>query len=309
MRAPGEQQEQEGLPIASVEQSTGIARATLRIWERRYGFPHPGRDLRGERSYPEEQVRKLRLIADLMARGHRPGRLVALNASQLAALSGPAAERSTGLKAVSDPVLDPLRSHDVPALSRLLEDSIRSQGLAGFVTERMPAMNDNVGLAWAHGDLEVYEEHLYSEVVQQVVRAHMARLPAPRMPGPRVLLATLPEELHGLGLLMTQALLAVEGRPCTSLGVRVPLAQIVSAAAAFRADIVGLSFSSHMNAGHVLRGLEQLRGELAPHVAVWAGGSAPVLARRRIAGVQRIAHVRDVPAAVAQWSAATASSA
>ena len=48
--------------------TTGIARATLRIWERRYGFPQPGRDLRGERSYPDEQVRKLRLIADLMAR-------------------------------------------------------------------------------------------------------------------------------------------------------------------------------------------------------------------------------------------------
>ena len=65
---------QEGVPIASVEQATGIARATLRIWERRYGFPQPGRDLRGERSYPDDQVRKLRLIADLMAQGHRPGR-------------------------------------------------------------------------------------------------------------------------------------------------------------------------------------------------------------------------------------------
>ncbi|NNU42468.1 MerR family transcriptional regulator [Ramlibacter montanisoli] len=72
-----------------MEQATGIARATLRIWERRYGFPQPGRDLRGERSYPDEQVRKLRLIADLMARGHRPGRLVELSATQLASLAGP----------------------------------------------------------------------------------------------------------------------------------------------------------------------------------------------------------------------------
>ena len=79
---------QEGLPIASVEQVTGIARATLRIWERRYGFPQPGRDLRGERCYPDEQVRKLRLIADLMAQGHRPGRLVQMTAPQLMALAG-----------------------------------------------------------------------------------------------------------------------------------------------------------------------------------------------------------------------------
>ena len=32
-------------------------------------------------------------------------------------------------------------------------------------------MNVEVGLAWAQGELEVYEEHLYTECVQQVVRA------------------------------------------------------------------------------------------------------------------------------------------
>jgi methanogenic corrinoid protein MtbC1 len=298
---------QEGIPIASVEQSTGIARATLRIWERRYGFPQPGRDLRGERSYPEEQVRKLRLIADLMAHGHRPGRLMALNASQLAALAGPRSERSAGARPIADPVLDPLRSHDVPALLRLFEESIRNEGLAGFITELLAPMNGHVGQAWANGDLEVYEEHLYSEAVQQVVRAHLAQLPAPASSGPRVLLATVPEELHGLGLLMAQALLALEGCPCTSLGVRVPLPQIVSAASAFGADVVGLSFSSHMNPAHVLRGLEQLRGELAPQVALWAGGAAPALARRRIAGVRHIAHIRDLSAAVAHWRGATVS--
>ena len=303
MAVPSEPLE-DGIPIASVEQSTGIARATLRIWERRYGFPNPGRDLRGERSYPEEQVRKLHLIADLMARGHRPGQLVALSASQLAALAGPHGERPTGANPVSDPVLESLRSHDVPALFRLFEDSIRSQGLAGFITDRMAPMNGQVGLAWANGELEVYEEHLYSEALQQVVRAHVARLPEPRSSGPRVLLATVPEELHGLGLLMAQSLLALEGCPCTSLGVRVPLAQIASAASAFGADVVGLSFSSHMNPAHVLRGLEQLRGELAPHVALWAGGTAPVLARRRMAGVQHVKHIRDLPAAVAQWRSA-----
>src|SRR3954469_18148567 len=87
---------EEGVPIASVEQSTGIARATLRIWERRYGFPQPGRDPRGERSYPDEQVRKLRLIAELMTQGHRPGRLVQLTHAQLSALGGPAGEPGGG---------------------------------------------------------------------------------------------------------------------------------------------------------------------------------------------------------------------
>ena len=304
-------QQEEGMPIASVEQATGIARATLRIWERRYGFPRPGRDLRGERSYPEEQVRKLRLIADLMARGHRPGRLVELSATQLAALSGPADDpgepgRGDGAAAGQDPVIAPLRAHDLAAVVRLLEDGVRELGLEGFVVERMPQMNVNVGLAWARGQLEVYEEHLYSEAVQQVLRTHIARIPAGERRGPRVLLATFSEEAHGLGLLMAQALLALAGCPCTSLGVRVPVAQVVAATSAFQADAVGLSFTASMNPAHVLRGLEQMRGELAPQVAIWAGGSSPVLARHRIPGVQHVPHIRDLHAAVARWRAAQA---
>lgn len=39
-----------GLDIAAVEQAASIARATLRIRERRYGFPRPVRDPRGESS-------------------------------------------------------------------------------------------------------------------------------------------------------------------------------------------------------------------------------------------------------------------
>ena len=298
--------EDEGAPIAAVEQATGIARATLRIWERRYGFPQPGRDLRGERSYPEDQIRKLRLIADLMARGQRPGRLVALTEKQLSALAGPAARGDAGARRVpmriDEPVLEPLVEHDPAALARLLEQSISDLGLAGFVTERMPQMNVNVGLAWQRGEIEVYEEHLYTEVLQQVVRGQRARLPAPTAP-PRVLLGTFPEEPHTLGLLMAQVLLALEGCRCTSLGGRVPVGQLVTAARAFRADVVGVSFTASMNPSHVLRGLEQLRGELGPQVAIWAGGSSPVLARQKVAGVQVMSHIRDVLPALAHWRA------
>ncbi|HVE53998.1 MAG TPA: cobalamin-dependent protein [Ramlibacter sp.] len=298
--------EAQGLPIAAVEQSTGIARATLRIWERRYGFPQPGRDPRGERSYPGDQVEKLRLMAQLMARGHRPGRLVQLDAGQLTALAQPGPGQGGALRQarapVDDPVIPLLRDHDASGVSSLLESSIRAHGLGGFITGRMAAMNVNVGLAWARGDIEVFEEHLYSEIVQNLVRRELGRLQsAPQ--GPRVLLATLPEEGHTLGLLMAQAMVALEGCPCTSLGARVPVQQLAKAARAFGADVVGVSFTASMNPSHVLRGLDQLRGDLPPEVAVWAGGSSPVLARHRSAGVHVMPHIADVPPAVARWRA------
>jgi methanogenic corrinoid protein MtbC1 len=297
-------QQEEGLPIADVEQATGIARATLRIWERRYGFPRPGRDARGERCYPDEQVRKLRRIAQLMAMGYRPGRLVQMEPDELAGLDlpGTATQAARGAAdAPHDPVLEPLRNHDPVALRHLLEQGIRSAGLAGFICQDMPRMNAVVGDQWSCGGLQVYEEHLYTEMVQQVLRSHLAQLPPAAAGAPRVLLATFPEETHGLGLLMAQGMFVLEGCACTSLGVRVPVAQVVSACGAFRADAVGLSFTASANPAHVQRGLEQLRAELSPELPIWCGGSSHVIARRRVAGVQYVAHVREVPSLVASW--------
>ncbi|RYZ02636.1 MAG: MerR family transcriptional regulator [Comamonadaceae bacterium] len=300
-----------GLPIAAVEQSTGIARATLRIWERRYGFPRPGRDPRGERCYPGDQVDRLRSIAELMARGHRPGRLVGLTPAQLGALAGSGAADiapvggATALHQPADPVLRLVRSHDAAGLLRHLEGSMRSLGLRGFVTARMPELNTLVGACWASGELQVYEEHIYTEAVQQVLRTAIAGQPPGPDATPRVLLATFPDEGHGLGLLMAQAMFALEGCACTSLGLKVPVGQVAAAAEAVGADIVGISSSACAKPAHLMRGLERLRGDLPPEVAIWAGGSAPVLGRRRIPGVQAIRHVADIPAALRAWREAT----
>jgi DNA-binding transcriptional MerR regulator len=42
--------------IAEIERETGIKRDTLRVWERRYGFPTPLRNEQGVRMYPSEQL-------------------------------------------------------------------------------------------------------------------------------------------------------------------------------------------------------------------------------------------------------------
>ena len=75
------------MSIAGVERDTGLAKDTLRVWERRYGFPQPGRDAFGERAYTLSEVEKLRVIKRLLDQGHRPGRIVALPIEELQRLS------------------------------------------------------------------------------------------------------------------------------------------------------------------------------------------------------------------------------
>ena len=72
--------------IGVVAKRTHMHPETLRVWERRYGFPLPGRDRLGERSYPQEQVQRLRVIKRLLDAGHRPGKVVPLTLAQLDAL-------------------------------------------------------------------------------------------------------------------------------------------------------------------------------------------------------------------------------
>ncbi|MBI5275805.1 MAG: cobalamin B12-binding domain-containing protein [Burkholderiales bacterium] len=290
--------------ISDVERDTGLPRATIRIWERRYGFPAPGRDDRGERCYPGDQVEKLRLVRQLVERGERPGRLLALSADELKSLEQPALAGAAGAGAQPRAVrqlLLLLKEHDAAGVRRELQARLDQRGLAAFAGEEVPSLNAAVGTAWMTGDLQVHEEHLYSDCVQDVLRPAIAHLvTAQRAEAPRVLLTTFPQEAHALGLLIAQALFALQGCPTISLGVRLPVEQIAEAARAHAADLVGLSFTASTNPSHVLRGLEELRGMLPTSVRIWAGGSAPVLRRRLPAGVRGVQDVQDVPHLLAE---------
>jgi methanogenic corrinoid protein MtbC1 len=270
--------------VADVERATGIPRATLRMWERRYGFPCPQRDVRGERFYDEAQIAKLRLIVTLTSRGHRPGRLIGMVPDELQALLPGSAGRN-GNGRDDEPLMQLMRQLDAGALTGWLQQQQATAGLERFVQEVLPRTNAMVGEAWACGDLQVHEEHLYTECVQQVLRTAMAALPpATDAARPRVLLATLPREPHGLGLLGVQALLVLEGCACLPLGLNLPVPHIVSAAQAWKPDVVALSFSQAYPARELSTQLAELQARLPPEVEIWVGGRSSALPRLAQAG-------------------------
>ncbi|MCP2936712.1 MerR family transcriptional regulator, partial [Salmonella enterica subsp. enterica serovar Typhimurium] len=89
---------------------TGLLKDTLRVWERRYGFPKPIRDEAGERLYSLEDVGKLRLIRRLMDQGWRPGKLLAASAAELQLIIE--AEQASRVPALlAGEILDAIRSH------------------------------------------------------------------------------------------------------------------------------------------------------------------------------------------------------
>jgi MerR family transcriptional regulator, light-induced transcriptional regulator len=319
------------LSIAAVERDTGLSKDTLRVWERRYGFPAPQRDAIGERAYSLTEVEKLRLLKRLLDAGHRPGRIVQLPVAELQQITEQTVDQPLrGMEAAlaGDDLrahLALIRGHDPQGLRAALTRLLSRFGVARFVLEVVGPLNAAVGDAWIRGQMEIFEEHMYTEVLQVVLRQAIAAMPAapqaltpitttPITTAPitttpttalrsaqeptRVLLTTLPGEPHGLALLMVEALLALDGCQCVSLGVQTPLWDVVLAAKALRSDIVALSFSGCTNPNQIVEGLTELRGKLSPQTQLWAGGSAPALQRRSIEGVRAFSSLEELPAAL-----------
>jgi methanogenic corrinoid protein MtbC1 len=297
------------LSIAAVERDTGLSKDTLRIWERRYGFPAPGRDALGERSYPFDQVERLRTIKRLLDAGHRPGRIVAMapeDLERLAATMGlPSVPRESGAASATasdlSGFMETIARNDVDSLRRLLARSLSRVGLGRFVLDVVAPLNVQVGESWMRGRFEVFQEHFYTESVQVVLRNALHHLPPAGAGRPRVLLATVTGEPHGLGLLMAEAVLALEGCHCVSLGVQTPVWDIVRAAVALDAEVVALSYSGCTNPNAVIDGLTELRAKLPPSIDVWAGGSAPVLQRRAIDGLHVVPTLQQLAPTLAEW--------
>lgn len=293
------------LSIAAVERDSGLSKDTLRVWERRYGFPQPSRDALGERAYPLDQVERLRIVKRLLDTGHRPGRVVALPLPALQQLAESTVDRPSHATQV---VLDAshlshlvalIRSHAVVTLRLELARLLARQGVRGFVVDVVAPLNLAVGDAWMRGQLQIFEEHLYSEIMQSALRQALATIPPPDGDdAARVLLTTLPGEPHGLGLLMAEAILALEGCACVSLGVQTPVLDIARAAAALRSDIVAIGFTGCLSLKQMQDSLLELRAELAPDVRLWAGGTAPGLHRRPLDGVEVFETLAEIPQAL-----------
>jgi DNA-binding transcriptional MerR regulator/methylmalonyl-CoA mutase cobalamin-binding subunit len=288
--------ESAALTIAALERELGIGKDTLRVWERRYGFPSPSRDPKGGRLYPPEQVARLRLVRRLLDQGVRPHKALTLPAEalvQLTRVAVPEAERADDLSEL-------LRLRDPLALQRELRQMLLREGLYRFATDAAVRLIGAIGRQWERGEIEVFEEHLVTEQLHRVLREAVGQIPA--VAGrPGVLLTTLPGEPHGLGLLLVEAVMRLDGALCTPLGTQTPETQIVAAARARGADIVAVSFSDCFPAAAMRESIHALRAALPREVEIWCGGAGVARLRRAPAGVLALGRLQDIEPQLARW--------
>jgi methanogenic corrinoid protein MtbC1 len=289
--------------MGAVSRRTGIGEHTLRAWERRFGFPSPERLDSGHRRYPADQVQRLLLINAALGCGYRAGDVVPLERSELEDLlrscGALEAELRTGITpAIVSSVFDACERFDRPALAVSLATDASLLGVKRFLRERVVPLLGEIGDAWARGQLEIRHEHFFSEVLEDTLRGLRVGL-EPAGSGRPVVLATLPEELHGLGLHIVALAVAAAGRSVRVLGPHLPVDEIVRAAEALDAAAVGLSVSIFAPAAPTVAAIGELRRGLSPSTRLWVGGGGADHLEGLPDGAEPVATLDDLDLALA----------
>jgi DNA-binding transcriptional MerR regulator len=238
------------MSIGGLSAATGIPVATIRTWERRYGYPVAERKPSGHRVYPVSTVPRLRLISQVLARGHRAAEVVPAAERELEALlaAHPPRPGATGgvrpatLHSMADEteLLAAVQSFDGEALRRVFQTEWVRSGPLEFVERRAAPFLEAIGDAWEKRELDVRHEHFASGALGDFLRT--VRVPLEdRAEGPLAALATLPEERHGLGLQLCAIVFALAGWEPLVLGVETPVDQIVALVREAPIEAVALS--------------------------------------------------------------------
>ena len=237
-----------GLTVAAVARQLGVAPATLRTWDRRYGLGPSERSSGSHRRYTEADLARLQLMRRLVLEGVAPA-----DAARQALAAGPgeapapprvtvlrpalrlvddqaAESRHGGGRVIALPGATPAvrglaraaLALDAHACSAIIDDSIERHGVVWAWEQLIVPVLTGVGERWETSGSGVEVEHLLSAAVAASLNSATRGLQVP-LSSRAVLLACSDDELHVLPLLATAAALAEEGIAARILGERLPL--------------------------------------------------------------------------------------
>jgi methylmalonyl-CoA mutase cobalamin-binding subunit len=237
----------------------------------------------------------------LLDQGIRPGKIFSGSLSLDAIQATTSGADSPPFRGQYLPIFDLLRAYRLAELYSHFQYRLLNLGLRRFVTEFLAPLSTALGLAWAHGQLSVRSEHLFSQLAMSFLHSQPATVQLAGTRRPKALLATLTGERHVLGILMVEAVLASLEVDCIQLGSEVPQLEVAAAATETAADIVALSFSSYSPRKSVVHIVRALRAALPPGTVLWVGGDGAPGAAALGSGVVAFDTLEAIEPALGCW--------
>ena len=220
----------EPLTVAAVARRLGVAPATLRTWDRRYGLG-PSEHSSGEhRRYNGSDIARLTLMRKLVIAGVSPAEA----AQRALAFDGEVSPESltnsiTSDVAVREELVETLiraaRSYDRNFIEELLRSELSARGITNTWNEVLVPLLIIIGDEWADSGTGIETEHLVSEIIKRLLQEANASVQNPVNARP-VLLACIGEEMHSLALYALGAVLSERKIATQFLGARTPIEAI-----------------------------------------------------------------------------------
>ena len=218
------------MTVAAVARRLGVAPATLRTWDRRYGLG-PSEHSSGEhRRYNGSDIARLTLMRKLVIAGVSPAEA----AQRALAFDGEVSPESltnsiTSDVAVREELVETLiraaRAYDRNFIEELLRSELSARGITNTWNEVLVPLLIMISDEWADSGTGIETEHLVSEIIKRLLQEANASVQNPVNARP-VLLACIGEEMHSLALYALGAVLSERKIATQFLGARTPIEAI-----------------------------------------------------------------------------------
>jgi MerR family transcriptional regulator, light-induced transcriptional regulator len=218
--------EDELLTVAAVARRIGVAPATLRTWDRRYGLGPTLHEAGSHRRYCPADLAKLTLMRRLISIGVSPS-----DAAEQAKAHKGAVKIAKLVNNFEhrEELVDALHRAasilDKSFIETVLRKDIAEHGVIASWTEVIVPLLVIVGDEWERTGAGIEVEHMLSELLKSIMREGVPEIKKPKNAQP-VLLAAVGEEVHCLALHALAAALAERGIESFFLGARTPLEAI-----------------------------------------------------------------------------------
>lgn len=283
------------LTVAALARRLGVAPATLRTWDRRYGVGPSAHTAGAHRRYTPTDVERLVEMHRLTLEGISPaeaarvalsGAPTRVGAPEPVALR-PRAASSNGIEAAARGLTRAALSLDARSIDRIVVEAFDQHGVLWTWDALLVPVLAHIGERWEQTGEGIDVEHLLAETVLSALRSVTSSAPPPHNARP-VLIASAPEELHTLPLHALAAGLAERGIDSRVLGARVPGQAL--AAAVRRGGAGGVFVWAHRPELASLAQLEAVPA-MRPPVRIVVGG--PGWSEQLPPGVQRATSLNE----------------
>jgi MerR family transcriptional regulator, light-induced transcriptional regulator len=280
------------ITIQELAQIVGVSTSALRAWERRYSIFSPQRTRGGHRLYGQEDVKLFWYISHLRSQGNdlkqiaNSGREALLkSATEFFNLSMPAKNFESAESVIHEKrelpspfrkILDALKNDEIEEAIRSLEQIFTvSANALQFADSALDLMVE-VGESWHRGELTVVAEHALTSRLKHMLLGLFYLTPTDSSQSesiPLALCATLPHELHELGLMRVAIYLKHWGYSVGYLGANTPISDIEEFCVRRRPHVVVVSCASSLNMTSMVHSLQKLAVLVTPYAPVVVGGS------------------------------------